>query len=206
MEYKTVSATYKMSQGIAELERCFLALNEKFYNGKLPLPIITVQTSGTKKQKMGWFFRESWKANDEVAHEINICPEFLDLGIDETMNTLLHEMVHYDNYLNKIKDTSANGYHNKKFREAAEAVGLEVIRTRKGYNGTKNTPIVLEAFKEIEPNEEILSAFRNLADPLGKKNGSKLKKWSCGCTNLRVAVPDLEATCNKCGNEFEIKE
>ena len=30
----------------------------------------------------------------------------------------------------------------------------------------------------------------------------KLKKWSCGCQNVRVAIADFSATCNKCGNEF----
>jgi hypothetical protein len=36
------------------------------------------------------------------------------------------------------------------------------------------------------------------------KGKSKLKKWSCGCTNIRVAVRSLEAKCLKCGNKFEI--
>jgi len=38
------------------------------------------------------------------------------------------------------------------------------------------------------------------ATPKGK---SKLRKWTCGCTNLRVAVPELEARCLRCGNRFE---
>jgi hypothetical protein len=36
----------------------------------------------------------------------------------------------------------------------------------------------------------------------GKGSGSKLKKWSCGCTNVRVAT-HFDATCNQCGNDFE---
>jgi hypothetical protein len=33
---------------------------------------------------------------------------------------------------------------------------------------------------------------------------SKLKKWSCGCTNVRVAVQDFWAKCLKCENEFKL--
>jgi hypothetical protein len=35
------------------------------------------------------------------------------------------------------------------------------------------------------------------------KGTSKLKKWTCGCTNLRVGIKDLMAMCLKCGNRFE---
>jgi hypothetical protein len=41
-----------------------------------------------------------------------------------------------------------------------------------------------------------------IAPRTGKGSGSKLKKWYCGCTNVRCAV-DLVATCNGCGNLFE---
>lgn len=35
------------------------------------------------------------------------------------------------------------------------------------------------------------------------KGKSKLKKWSCGCTNVRVAIVDFQAVCLKCGKMFE---
>jgi hypothetical protein len=30
--------------------------------------------------------------------------------------------------------------------------------------------------------------------------------WSCGCTNVRVAVEEFDAECNLCGNHFEKKD
>jgi len=43
-------------------------------------------------------------------------------------------------------------------------------------------------------------------DPLPKKKGrSKMKKWSCDCTNIRAAV-EVEATCNKCSNTFKLQD
>jgi hypothetical protein len=37
-----------------------------------------------------------------------------------------------------------------------------------------------------------------------KPKGSKLKKWSCPCgVNVRVAVANFDATCNRCGKRFD---
>jgi hypothetical protein len=36
------------------------------------------------------------------------------------------------------------------------------------------------------------------------KGRSKLKKWTCGCTNVRVAIRDFQAKCLKCENRFEL--
>ena len=35
--------------------------------------------------------------------------------------------------------------------------------------------------------------FIVIPPPVKPKGKSKLKKWSCGCTNIRVAVKDLQA-------------
>ncbi len=35
---------------------------------------------------------------------------------------------------------------------------------------------------------------------------SKLKKWSCGCQNVRVGKSSFEATCDICGGKFELVE
>jgi hypothetical protein len=41
-----------------------------------------------------------------------------------------------------------------------------------------------------------------LRSPSRKPGHSTLKKWSCGCTNARVAVPDFAAVCLRCDNRF----
>jgi len=33
---------------------------------------------------------------------------------------------------------------------------------------------------------------------------SKLKKWSCGCQNVRVGKAEFDATCDICSNKFEL--
>ncbi len=64
-------------------------------------------------------------------------------------------------------------------------------------------------YAERSPFKDVLSTFGietseeespiNASSVRGK---SKLKKWTCGCTNVRVAVADFRALCLKCGNEF----
>jgi len=42
-----------------------------------------------------------------------------------------------------------------------------------------------------------------LPEPPAKPKGSKLKKWTCPCgVNVRVAIAEFDATCNKCGGRF----
>ena len=37
------------------------------------------------------------------------------------------------------------------------------------------------------------------------KGKSKLKKWTCGCQNVRVGTADFHAKCTRCGNDFLIE-
>lgn len=68
-----------------------------------------------------------WQAGGENKYEINISLATLDRPIEETASTPLHEMVHEFCLERSIKDTSNNGvYHNKRFKEQAQAHGLVV--------------------------------------------------------------------------------
>lgn len=127
---------------IEKLESLFSSFNQKFYNGELQTPVITVSPD-TTKGAYGWC--TSWKAwsnldpdskttdisqmskadldamQNEGFYEINICAEHLARPFEQVAETLLHEMVHLYNLQIGVQDTSRNGtYHNKKFKEAAE--------------------------------------------------------------------------------------
>jgi hypothetical protein len=195
----------KMSEAIAELERCFNELNQSLFHGGLRAPIITVQSSG-RKNALGWFCNDIWTCNDTGAHEINISAEYLKRSVLEVIETLIHEMVHLQNKMNGIKDCSANQYHNKKFKVAAEAVGLHVEKTaKKGWAFTSLTDHLTNIINTIAPSAEALDLSRGvLSSASAKGKGSKMKKWVCGCTIVRVAT-DFQATCDSCGNVF-VKE
>lgn len=133
---------------IEKLESLFSSFNQKFYNGELQTPVITVSPD-TTKGAYGWC--TSWKAwsnldpdskttdisqmskadldamQNEGFYEINICAEHLARPFEQVAETLLHEMVHLYNLQIGVQGTSRNGtYHNKKFKEAAEQHGLDV--------------------------------------------------------------------------------
>lgn len=122
---------------IEKLESLFSSFNQKFYNGELQTPVITVSPD-TTKGAYGWC--TSWKAwsnldpdskttdisqmskadldamQNEGFYEINICAEHLARPFEQVAETLLHEMVHLYNLQIGVQDTSRNGtYHNKKF-------------------------------------------------------------------------------------------
>lgn len=53
------------------------------------------------------------------------------------IDTMLHEMVHYWCYVNKVQDVEENGFHNNLFMAAAESHGLECAYGPSGYAQTE---------------------------------------------------------------------
>ena len=82
--------TVKTSRAAGQLEKMFRALNTRFFDGKLPEPVITL------KKTPGAYGHitcgKTWTAGTEQRHEINISTATLDRPIEETTATLLHEM------------------------------------------------------------------------------------------------------------------
>lgn len=197
-----------LSTAVAEIERCFDFFNKKLYAGKLLRPIITIQTAG-RMNAYGWFAREAWRVTKRgQVPEINMCAEWLTRKPIEVLSTLIHEMVHLDNWQKEIEDCNQNQYHNKKFAVAAEAIGFEVTKSdRYGYAHTTPKEKLIEIIAAAKVDEGKISLSRSgLYAAAKKKKGSKLKRWCCGCTNVRVAVADFDATCNLCSNKFELEK
>lgn len=117
--------TVKTSRVAGQLEKMFRALNARFFGGELEEVVITL------KKTPGAYGHitcgKTWNAGGAERHEINISTATLDRPIEETAATLLHEMCHLYNLMHGVQDCSrGNTYHNKKFKECAEAHGLEV--------------------------------------------------------------------------------
>ena len=116
-----------VSEIVAKTEAMFDLFNHHFYKDELARPAITVSPDGGRGA-YGWCsVYEIWQASGEAYREINICAEYIDRPIGEVAATMLHEMAHLYNLPHEIKDVSNNGYyHNKKFKETAEAHGLHI--------------------------------------------------------------------------------
>lgn len=129
--------TTKMSRAVSQLEHIYNALNADFFEDALPVPIITVQS------KPGTYGHcttsKVWQRKDGGAYELNIAAEVLNYPIEETLDTMLHEMVHLYCRENGIKEVSRGGkYHNKKFKAEAERRGLVCVPC--GQYGWNTTP------------------------------------------------------------------
>ena len=135
--------TTKMSRAVGQLEKIYNTLNADFFEGALPVPIITVQS------KPGTYGHCSvskvWQRKDENTYELNIAAEVLNYPIEDTLDTIIHEMVHLYCRENGIQETSRGGkYHNGRFKAEAEKRGLECYRCGPyGWN-TKPTDKLVE--------------------------------------------------------------
>ena len=114
------------NRAAAYLNNIFDLLNARYFEGALSRPIITIQS--TPKAYGHYTLYDAWSVDgDKGMREINIGAGTLSRPIENVVATLLHEMVHYWNDTNGIKDASrGNTYHNKNFKAKAEACDLLV--------------------------------------------------------------------------------
>jgi len=151
------------------LNKVFDLLNAEFFESALSRPTITIQS--TPKAYGHFSLREdTWISKLGGTHEINIGAGTLSRPIEEVAATLLHEMVHYYNYEMGIQDCSrGNTYHNRRFKEAAEARGLIVTHSDKyGWSHTSPSDRLLEVirFEAARYNAHIVSTEILGATPL----------------------------------------
>jgi hypothetical protein len=111
----------------------------------------------------------------------------------EVLAILAHEMVH--------AALGPGVGHRGPFPQMAERIGLA---------GKPTATVAGSAFRQfIAKVRESLPPF-----PVGgiglaptKKAGTRLRLWECGCgVKVRVARDDFAATCDECGEAFELKQ
>jgi hypothetical protein len=133
-------------------------------------------------------------------------------GIDRgnLLGTLLHEQFHLLQELTGIP--GRNNYHNSEYRATTERFGLLV--DHRGHQEYANDSLFLDLFTEYRvelPFQVRAKRARTLGEnpppvpPPQKLHGqSKLRKWSCGCTNVRVGVAIFHARCTRedCGKPY----
>lgn len=189
-----------------ELYRIFNIFNKQYFRNSLVHPIITIQ-SAPRKNTAGWFTMDKvWTTTGEEdttsKHEINIVPEWLNNTALEIAHTVLHEMVHYNNKCNDMKDHSDN-VHNKIFKQQAERVGLHVDKDPKvGWGLTSLTPELIKFIEaNVQPNKECFLYFRKVkGKPAAKESEKKTFKYMCvGCEQEAKGKEGLQLVCGLCG-------
>ena len=181
-----------LEKTISALNSLFALFNDHWFGGTLTSPVIVVQSHGKMKNTLGWCTtKKIWRdvnTNDEF-YEITVCPEFFDRTIHEICGTLQHEMVHLYHLQNGIQDCSrGNTYHNRRFKEKAEACGLVVEHyVQYGWAITKPSLETIDYIDSLGLNKADFSLERQRTLTLPGGGGKTRGKWhklvcpSCGC-------------------------
>ena len=201
-----------------ELYRWFEILNQESFDGALPEPIITIQK--TRKNIKGYFTLDKvWQTDedgepqeDSARYEICMSANWLRLEeghpVEDLVATLQHELCHYCNAINDIKDTSGK-VHNKKFKIMAEAHGLVVERDKSvGWGYTRPTDEFFDFIRDvIKPDESAFRYYRILPQPLSEeKEKKKFVAWVCpGCGKEAKGEDGMELRCGDCDMPLEPK-
>ena len=198
------------------LNKVFDLLNREFFEGVLSRPTITIQS--TPKAYGHFSLREdTWVSKLGGTHEINIGAGTLSRPIEEVTATLLHEMVHYYNYEMGVQDCSrGNTYHNRRFKEAAEAHGLIVTHSDKyGWSHTAPSDELLDFILENGLTDILISrnefyGFRVTGTGTHSGAGttppprtSSTRKYICPCCGNSVrATKIVNIACLDCAEQM----
>ncbi len=206
------------NRAAAYLNSIFDLLNERYFEGALSRPIITIQS--TPKAYGHYTLYDAWSVDgDKGMREINIGAGTLSRPIENVVASLLHEMVHYYNDKNGVKDASrGNSYHNKNFKAKAEACDLIVEHhPTYGWSITSPSDALLEfcvenSLTEIRINRIDAVFGRQVGKgPNGgvdTKNGgsnkkSSTRKYICPCCGMSVrATRAVNVACLDCDEQL----
>ena len=202
------------------LNKVFDLLNREFFENALSRPTITIQST---PRAYGHFSlqEDTWVSKLGGTHEINIGAGTLARPIENVCATLLHEMVHYFNYEQGIQDCSrGNTYHNKRFKEAAEAHGLNVEHSDKyGWSHTSPSDALLDfvlenGLTDILINRNEYSGFQIGGTGVHSGTGasptartSSTRKYICPCCGNSVrATKTVNIGCLDCGVQMILEK
>lgn len=209
----------KYSRVTGYLEKLYRELNHDKFNGELEEPVITIQS--TPRAYGHVTVGKVWqveKQDTEYRYELNIGAGTLDRPIENVVSTLLHEMVHIYHLQNGIQDCSRGGtYHNKKFKEKAESVGLIIdYDSRIGWSITSPSEelieyIISKDWQDIRINRNEYgrlpasgkgtSAGSPSTDGTDGKKPSSTRKYVCPCCGASVrATRTLSIVCGECAD------
>jgi hypothetical protein len=183
---------------------------------EVPDNIVFVLASGRtgRGAKHGHFAPGSWTENH---HEILIAAESLARGPEATLGTLIHELAHAVAASQGIKDTSNNNrYHNKRFKEIAEKMGIELeCAPTLGWSLTTLPEATAAKYKAgIEVLGKSLTTYRRGGSEGGTAAPKPRKKTKapivCGCEDeVTVSIQWFERHgdalfCSECEQGFTL--
>ena len=164
-----------------------------YFSLNLSTPAIGIEAMGVRT--LGSYRAANGFGLDD---EVVLNTRHLDRPMAEVLRTLLHEMLHQ--WQQRFGTPGKNNYHNQGYRDKAKELGIPCDEKGQSLGIDPDSPFV----GLLGTNGVPVDTTPRVEAPSQKGPGSKLKKWSCGCTNVRCAV-ELSAHCMKCHQSF-VKE
>lgn len=191
-----------------ELNRIYKGINDFYYDGKLPECVITIQSNKViKNDAYGWIITKGWIDKElEEYYELNIAAEYLDYDIYSIAATMNHEMVHIYCLENDIHEVSKNRrYHNKVFKEKAEARGLKIDKAPSiGFSVTSTTPEFCEFIDSLNIKPVFDLRRVTFETEKKKKPRKQMPKYTCpSCGAVVRGKEGLRIICSDCDCEFK---
>ena len=198
------------------LNKVFDLLNAAYFENTLSRPTITIQS--TPKAYGHFSLRDdTWISKNGATHEINLGAGTLARPIEDICATLLHEMVHYHNFVNGIQDCSRGGtYHNRRFRDSAMAHGLLVDHHDKyGWTITSPSDSLLQFCLDNDLTDILINRneYYGIRVPVGgtgsttgipiSRKTSSTRKYICPCCGNSVrATKNVNVGCLDCAEQL----
>lgn len=199
------------------LVKVFKILNAEYFDGALEIPTITIQSSANSYAHVS--VNKVWHNKDTATHELNLSADYMNRSIEDVVATLLHEACHLYAMQNNIKDCSNRGiYHNRNFKEIAEARGLRISRHEKyGWTITEPTEETINfCVKYGLEDIQLVRESPFMVRVPGEKSGdgvpirrprrpSSTRKYICPCCGLSFrATRSLNVLCMDCEEQFVV--
>ncbi len=199
------------------LNKVFKAVNERYFDNSLEMPVITIQTSVGAYGHIT--VNKVWNTDGIQRYELNIGAETLNRPIENVVATMIHECSHLYALMNNIKDTSNRGvYHNKRFKAIAEDMGHLHIDKHDKYGWTITSPTedtidfcIEYGFEDIKINRQGAYFMTGTAAPTATPTGTKIlkpsstRKYICPCChNSFRATKTINVMCMDCNEQYVV--
>lgn len=197
-----------------ELMKAYDFFNTRLFASTLPRCLITMQRQNGAR---GYYSQErfgSFGARDgeEVTDEIAMNPRyFRSRAIEDTLSTLVHEMVHLWQF--RFGNASRRAYHNREFATKMEAIGL--ITSDTGEPGGRRVgqrmthyiapggPFAVACAELLRRGLTISFADREDGNSGRGKDPSKTR-YTCPDCNANIwGKPNLHVVCGECDAPFK---
>jgi hypothetical protein len=180
------------SEVLIQLHQYLPRIVQRFY-GELPVPALSWEPDD--RRILGSYREEDGLT---LCHRINLNSRYASRPLADHLATLTHELGHEWEHL--CGKPTRPPYHSKRLRQKLEEIGIPC--NAMGHAVGMKEPFT-SFLRDLGVDVETLQPLRFKQEPELPEGrpGSKLKKWRCGCTNIRAAV-QVFATCQKCGITF----